>query len=84
MEDDNSICLINNIKCNSAAVANANYKKSKYINNRLSIPYTSKIYNNNTTNNNNQNTPPAVKIFGQSAKTLGMSSKQSVTNGKAA
>ena len=78
------VCHIDNIKCNSAAVADVNYKKSQYINNHLSIPYTSKIYNNNTTNNNNQNTPPAVKIFDQSAKALGMSSKQSVTNGKAA
>ena len=81
MEDHYSICHINNIKCNSAAVADANYKKSKYINNRLSIPLTPKLYNYNITNNN-KNTLPAVKFFGQSAKALGMLSRHSVTNGK--
>ena len=79
MEDDHSIVRINKINC-SAAIVDANNKTIKCIKSSLSIPYSPIIHNNN----NNQNTPPAVKFFGQSAKALGMSSKQSVTNGKAA
>ena len=53
-----------------------NMRKSKTC---LSIPPTTyKLYNNN------KNTTPAVKNIAQSAKALGMSSRRSVTNGKAA
>ena len=84
MEDSHNIIRINKINC-SAAVADVNNKKTKYIKNCLSIPLTPKLYNNNNiTNNSNNNKTPAVKCFAQSAEALGMSSRQSVTNGKAA
>ena len=78
MEDSFSIGCIKKINC-IADVADIKYKKTKYSKTCLSIPPTTyKLYNNN------KNTTTAVKNFAQSAKALGMSSRRSVTNGKAA
>ena len=73
MKNSHNIIRINKINC-SAAVADVNNKKTKYIKNCLSIPLTPKLYNNNITNNSNNNKTPAVNFFAQSAKALGMSS----------
>ena len=77
-ENLNDIVCINNIKRNFVAADIVNNKKL-HIKKSLSIPHSSIIYNNN----NNQNTP-AVNFFDHSAKALGMSSRKSVTNAKAA
>ena len=79
MEEIHNIVCIKNINRNSADADIVKNKILKHINKSLSIP----IHKINTTNINNQNTP-AVKNFGQSAKALGMPSKQPVTNGKVA
>ena len=78
MEEKYNVHFITNINSNNAAaVNNVNNNQVKYIKKSLSTP---KLYNNNT--NNKMNTPAAVNFFDHSAKALGMSSRQSVTNGK--
>ena len=75
-ENLKDVVYLNNIKCNCVAAdivhKKLHFKKS------LSIPYSPIIHNNN----NIKSTPPAVKIFDQPAKALGMSLRHSVTNGK--
>ena len=82
MEEKYNVHCITNINSNNAAaVNNVNNNQVKYINKSLSTP---KLHNNNNTNNK-MNTPAAVNEIDQSARVLGMSSRQSaVTNGKAA
>jgi len=75
-EKYNVHCITNINSNNAAAVNNVNNNQVKYIKKSLSTP---KLYNNT---NNKMNTPAAVNFFDHSAKALGMSSRQSVTNGK--
>ena len=80
MEEICNIFPINNIKCNS--VADDIFKNKKlHINKSLSIPPASIIYNKNN-NNQKQSTTKTVKKFERSARALGTSMTQSVTNGK--
>ena len=74
---------INNVCSNKSVYVNN--KTLKYIKNSLSIPPLPNIYNNTNNNNNKKSSSVlAVKKIDQSARVLGMSSRQSVTNGKAA
>ena len=77
--EENSVHNTINVLSNNAI--NVNNKKL-CIKTSLSTP--PPYIFNNTNNNKPSSSKPAVKNFGQSAKALGMSSKQSVTNGKVA
>ena len=80
---EKNVQYINNVCSNKSVYVNN--KTLKYIKNSLSIPPLPNIYNNTNNNNNKKSSSVlAVKKIDQSARVLGMSSRQSVTNGKAA